>query len=57
MQAGGSQHAYDNPFSVRAVLEILATAGVPSPPRFNLMAGGLAFYFAALLFGNLHLMH
>lgn len=39
------------------VLEILATAGVPSPPRFNLMAGGLAFFLAALLFGNLHLMH
>jgi hypothetical protein len=32
------------------VCELLAAAGVPSPPRFNLMAAGLAAYFAALLF-------
>lgn len=34
------------------VCEVLATVGVPSPPRFQLMAAGLAFYFAALLFGH-----
>jgi hypothetical protein len=32
-----------------AVLELLAAIGVPSPPRFGLMAGGLFFYFLALL--------
>lgn len=34
------------------VCEVLACVGVPSPPRFNLMAAGLAFFFAALLFGE-----
>lgn len=34
------------------VLEACATAGVPSPPRFNLMAGGLACYFLSLLLGG-----
>lgn len=34
------------------VCEVLATVGVPSPSRFNLMSAGLAFYFAALLFGH-----
>lgn len=35
------------------VLFVLATIGIPSPARFNLMAGGLAFWLAALLFGPL----
>jgi hypothetical protein len=35
------------------VLFILATVGVPSPPRFNLMAGGLACWVAASLVGPL----
>jgi hypothetical protein len=33
------------------VLFILATLGVPSAPRFNLMAAGLACWVAAQLFG------
>lgn len=32
---------------------ILATVGVASPSRFNLLAGGLACYVAAQLFGPL----
>ena len=36
------------------VLEACACAGVPSPPRFNLMAGGLACYFLSLLLGGVH---
>ncbi len=32
------------------VCEILAAVGVPSPPRFNLMAAGLAFWLAAIIF-------
>ena len=35
------------------VLFILATVGIPSPPRFQLMAAGLAFWVAAILFGPL----
>jgi len=35
------------------VLFILATVGVPSPPRFNLMAAGLACWVAASLVGPL----
>lgn len=35
------------------VLFILSAIGVPSPPRFNLMAGGLACWVAAQLFGPL----
>jgi len=31
------------------VLFILATIGIPSPPRFNLMAGGLACWSLAVL--------
>ena len=31
------------------VCEVLAMVGVPSPPRFNLMAAGLAFWFLSLL--------
>ncbi len=34
------------------VCAVLATVGVPSPSRFNLLAAALAFYFAALLFGG-----
>lgn len=33
------------------VLFVCATLGVPSPPRFSLLAGGLAFYVASILFG------
>ncbi len=36
------------------VLEVLAMLGVPNPPRFNLMAAGLACYFLSLLLGNFH---
>jgi hypothetical protein len=32
------------------VLFILAALGVPSPPRFNLLAAGLAAWVATLLF-------
>ena len=32
-----------------AVLELLAALGIPSPPRFNLMAAGLFFWFLAIL--------
>jgi len=35
------------------ILFILATLGVPSPPRFNLMAAGLACWAASLLVGPL----
>lgn len=35
------------------VLFVLATIGVPAPPRFNLMAAGLACWVAAQLFGPL----
>jgi hypothetical protein len=35
------------------VLEALAAFGVGAP-RFNLIAGGLASYFLALLFGAAH---
>lgn len=31
----------------------LATFGIPSPPRFNLMAAGLAFWVASVLFAGL----
>lgn len=31
------------------VLFVLAMLGIPSPPRFNLMAGGLACWVLALL--------
>jgi hypothetical protein len=33
------------------VLFVLSAIGIPSPPRFNLMAGGLACWVAAQLFG------
>jgi len=35
------------------VLFLLAMLDVPSPPRFNLMAAGLACWVAASLFGPL----
>lgn len=35
------------------VLFVLATIGVPSPSRFNLMAAGLACWVGATLFGPL----
>lgn len=35
------------------VLFILSAIGVPSPPRFNLLAGGLACWVAVQLFGPL----
>ena len=37
------------------VCEVLAAVGVPSPPRFNLMAAGLAFYFLSLLLSGVHI--
>ena len=39
------------------VCEVLAALGVPNPPRFNLMAAGLAFYFLSLLLAGAHLPH
>lgn len=36
-------------------LECLAAAGVPNPPRFNLIAAGLAFYFLSILLAGVHL--
>jgi hypothetical protein len=35
------------------VLFVLAAINVPNPPRFNLLAGGLACLVAANLFGPL----
>ena len=35
------------------VLFVLATVGVPAPPRFNLMAAGLACWVLSLLVGSL----
>lgn len=35
------------------VLFLLSTIGISSPPRFNLMAAGLACWVAAQLFGPL----
>lgn len=35
------------------VLFVLAAIGVPTPPRYNLIAAGLACWMAALLFGRL----
>lgn len=37
------------------VCEVLAAVGVPSPPRFNLMAAGLAFYFLSILLAGVHI--
>lgn len=34
---------------VALVLFVLSAVGVPSPPRFNLMAGGLAFWVLSIL--------
>lgn len=34
------------------VLFVLATVGVPSPPRFQLLAAGLACYIISLLVGQ-----
>ena len=34
------------------VVFILATLGIPSPPRVNLIALGLALYVAAAVFGR-----
>jgi len=36
---------------------VLATFGVPNPPRFNLIAAGLAFWIASVIFGNALLLH
>jgi hypothetical protein len=38
---------------VALVLFVLSTLGAPSPPRFNLMAAGLAFCVLAALAGNI----
>jgi len=40
---------------VALVLFILAGVGVPAPPRFNLVAFGLAFWVLAELIGGLKL--
>jgi flagellar biosynthesis component FlhA len=37
---------------VALVLFVIATIGVPSPPRFNLLAAGLAFCVLAMLAGH-----
>ena len=37
------------------VCEVLACVGVPSPPRFNLMAAGLAFWFLSILLVGVHI--
>lgn len=37
------------------VCEALAAANVPNPPRFNLMATGLAFYFLSILLAGVHI--
>lgn len=37
------------------VLFVLSALGVPSPPRFNLMAGGLACWVLAILIGGVHI--
>ena len=37
------------------VCEVLACVGIPSPPRFNLMAAGLAFYFLSILLAGVHI--
>lgn len=41
-------------FVVALVLFVICTIGVPSPPRFNLMAAGLAFIVLALLATSVH---
>ena len=38
------------------VLFVLSAIGVPSPPRFNLMAGGLACWVLSILLGAAHLV-
>lgn len=35
------------------VLFVLSTIGIPSPSRFNLMAGGLACWALAILIGGI----
>lgn len=37
------------------VLFVLSAAGIPSPPRFNLMAAGLACWVLSVLIGTAHL--
>ena len=37
------------------VCECLAAFWNPAPPRVNLIAAGLAFYFLSLLLGGLHI--
>ena len=39
------------------ILFILAALGVPSPPRFNLMAGGLACWVLSILLGGYLKLH
>lgn len=34
------------------VLFVLSAIGVPSPPRFNLMAGGLACWVLSVILGS-----
>ena len=41
-------------FVVALVLFVLATIGVSSPPRFNLLAAGLVFVVLAILATSLH---
>ena len=36
------------------ILFILAAINVPSPPRFNLIAAGLALWVLSALVGNFH---
>lgn len=37
------------------VLFVLATVGVPSPPRFQMIAGGLACWVLAVILGGIRL--
>jgi hypothetical protein len=35
---------------------VLAAFGVPSPPRFNLLAAGLAFWILSVILAGAHLL-
>jgi hypothetical protein len=36
------------------VFEVLATVGVPQPPRLNFIAAGLACWFLSILLAGVH---
>lgn len=37
------------------IFEALATAGIPSPPRFQFMPAGWACFLLSLIIGGMHL--